>query len=247
MFFFVKLEKFHSFDDMILLSLWNNSDYFENLIFNVCGRYATRDVPCILILTRNCVSYVPESRDRSADTGKLVINEVAAGFNISGTIGPRTYCVIYNLGYGNLGKCGIGDASQKRRRLPKGWSSFGASCVLASNLWKNEMRRISVPSTSIFGRKFTEVTTGLSLRPASASSDLFLHCITTSARSEPIIAGCPKGRDLNRRILFGRNRGWVYSHTYPCLNVGAALLYYEKPLRGGTSTWKSSEKLAGEL
>lgn len=53
------------------------------------------DVPYILILTRNCASYVLGSRDHSTDTGKLVISEVAVGFYISEAIGlMRIACYI---------------------------------------------------------------------------------------------------------------------------------------------------------
>lgn len=130
--------------------------------------------PCILIVTRNCVSYVPESRDRSTDTSKLVISEMVTSFYISVTIGlAHIACYII---WGKAISANVEPATRRKNGVDS-WRflEFLRGFLLASHLWKNEMRRISVPSTSISGRKFTEVTAGLSLRPVSASPDLF-HC-----------------------------------------------------------------------
>lgn len=141
---------------------------------------------------------------------------------------------------GNLGECGIGDVSQKRRRFSKisRWGSFETSCALAGNLWKNEMRRISGPSTSIFGRKFTEVIV------CPPSNQFPLRRIHFSVHNGICAAGVDnrrlsQGRDQNRRILFEKNRGrWlrydgIFSHIYPHLMRGRLYvlrLHYEKSL-----------------
>lgn len=82
-----------------------------------------------------------------------------------------------------------------RKKISKGFSmrsfSYGISCALP-HLWKNEMRRISIPSTSIFGRKFTEVTVYFSDQlPFSRIHSSVYNGI--SLRLAPIIADFPEG------------------------------------------------------
>jgi len=105
-----------------------------------------------------------------------------------------TYCVLYNLGYDNLEKCGIGDASQKRHRFRR--------ILLRGFLRAREQsleKRDEADKRSINVHLRPEVYGSYhgSVSPTSFHfAGSIPSCIMMSARPEPIIAGYPKGERI---------------------------------------------------
>lgn len=141
--------------------------------------------------------------------------------------------------------------SQKRRSFSKisRWGSFETSCALAGNLWKNEMRRISGPSTSIFGRKFFYGSYRWSVLPPTSFrfAGSISPCIMASARPASIIAGYPKGVIrivvfYLRRIAAGDCDTTIFSRIYIRIRCGGGYTFCYYITRNPLSRWNKRAK-----